>query len=520
MVAHVLRLRLDLLLGTFRGGARRFVVTLVVALAGIAALVVIVNAVLGLSDVSLAAAETVTVLGGAAITLGFALGPIVVGAEDPLDPRRLATFGLPTAALPGTLALAGLLSVPVLALAVVAGAAAVMWTERGASGSAAWGGAILVIVTSILLARVSAAVSAKVLRGRRNRELTGVFIVALLAVMVPVGLFLASLEWRGSVPDPLVTAATIAGDAPFGAAWAIAAEEGATGGWIPVVVALATVVVLWGLWELLVRVLLLTPDRAPSVRERVGLGWFIVLPGTPAGVIAARSLIYWLRDGRYLVNLVIVPIAGIVVTVPMLVAGLPPALVALAPIPVIALFFGWLPHNDTAYDSTAVWMHVSSAVSGISDRIGRLVPVVLVSVPVLAIAIPLALVIHGDWTPLPALVGVSAALLGAGLGLSSVSSALSPYPVSRPGDGPFQQPQTAGRSGFLAQATVLFGALAAASPVIVTAWIAITADPSEGSTALWSGLGIGVGMLVVGVVLGGLAFQRRGSALMEFAETV
>src|SRR3546814_2871047 len=125
----------------------------------------------------------------------------------------------------------------------------------------------------------------------------------------------------------------------------------------------------------------------------------------------------------------------------------------------MALFFGWMPHNDVAYDSTAVWMHLASGVRGVADRVGRLVPIILIGVPVLAVAVSVATAIHGRWAVLPALVGVCASLFLSGLGLSSIASAAAPYAVSHPGDSPFQQPQRTGAGGAISQALVLVGAL-------------------------------------------------------------
>ena len=132
-------------------------------------------------------------------------------------------------------------------------------------------------------------------------------------------------------------------------------------------------------------------ERPISGRERGGLGWFGVAPGTPGGAISARSLVYWFRDRRYIVNILVIPVAAAITAVPLLIAGVPLEIVALVPVPFAALFLGWLPHNDVAYDSTALWMHVASGVRGWSDRIGRLVPVLLIGLPLLAIAIPIAI---------------------------------------------------------------------------------------------------------------------------------
>ena len=131
---------------------------------------------------------------------------------------------------------------------------------------------------------------------------------------------------------------------------------------------------------------------------------------------------YWLRDRRYLVNILVIPVAAALTAVPLLIAGVPLEIVALVPVPFVALFLGWLPHNDLAYDSTAVWMHIASGVRGVSDRIGRLVPVLLIGIPLLAVLIPVAISLHGRWALLPAMVGVCASLFLTGLGLSSISS--------------------------------------------------------------------------------------------------
>jgi ABC-2 type transport system permease protein len=244
-----------------------------------------------------------------------------------------------------------------------------------------------------------------------------------------------------------------------------------------------------------------------------------VAPGTPGGGVAARSLVYWLRDSRYLVNVAAVPIAAAITIVPLLIAGVPFEYAVLVPVPIAALFFGWLPHNDLAYDSSAVWMHIASGIRGISDRVGRLVPVLLIGVPLLAIAIPLVVAGHGRWALLPAMVGVCASLFLSGLGLSSIASAVAPYAVARPGDSPFQQPQRAGSGGALAQGVVLVGALVLSIPALWWGWRALTVDIQEADTALWGGLGIGVGVLAVGLAAGAVAFTRRSSQLMEFAES-
>jgi ABC-2 type transport system permease protein len=477
-------------------------------------------ALLSLADARVRVVFAVTVLGGAAVTLGFALAPVLASVSDPLDPRRFAILGIAPTPLAAALLAAGLVSVPIFALTAVGASAGVLWAEQGAPVAATVLGVILAVVTGALLARVSTALTSLFLRQRRSRELSGLFILALLVVVVPVGVFLASLEWRGTVPSQLEEAIEALAVTPLGAAWAYPGlvATGAESAPLALMIALLTALALGGLWFWLVRVLLTTAERPTSVRERGGLGWFAVAPGTPGGAVSARSLLYWLGDRRYIVNLLVVPVAAGLTVVPLLVAGVPPEIVALVPVPLAALFLGWLPHNDLAYDSTAVWMHIASGVRGASDRIGRLVPVLLIGVPVLAIAVPIAVSLHGRWAVLPAMTGLCAVLFLSGLGLSSISSATWPYAVTRPGDSPFQQPQRTGSGGALAQAFVMLGALALSAPAAWWGWLSLGGDEEAATLALWGGLAIGGATALIGIAIGAAVFERRGSRIMEFAE--
>jgi ABC-2 type transport system permease protein len=518
VVAHVLRLRIDALFGALRGD-RAHVIRMVAGLLVLTAVTVIaVIAVLSLRDAAAASAATVLVLAGAAVTLSFAAAPLVLGAVDPLDPRRFAVTGLAPGGLSAVLAAAGLISVPSFVLIAVSVGAAVVWVAQGAAVAVAVLAAVLGVLTCVLFARVSEAVAAMFIRERRSRELSGLFLIAVLVIVVPVGVFLASLEWDGVVPAQLRAAADVIALTPIGAAWALPTLSGGTF-WGALVVAVATLGLLVAAWVAIVHRMLTTTERPLAVRERGGLGWFAVAPGTPAGAVAARSLVYWLRDRRYLVNVVIVPFAAVLTVVPLLFVGVPFEYVVLVPVPIIALFFGWLPHNDLAYDSTAVWMHIASGVRGAADRIGRLVPILLIGVPILAVAVPVAISLQGRWAILPALAGVCASLFLCGLGLSSIASAVAPYPVSRPGDSPFQQPQRTGSGGVVVQGLVMIGAIVLSAPALWWGWLTLSRDVSYAVTTLWAGLGTGLVVLAAGIAIGAAVFRRGGNRLMEFAES-
>ncbi|MFY9713245.1 MAG: hypothetical protein WAK00_07200 [Microbacterium sp.] len=520
MVAHVLRLRAALLVGSLRG--QRRMRTLAGFAAVVAVTVVVCFAVLSLSGAHAPVARSVIMLGGAALLLGFLVGPILTGAVDQLDPRRFAVFGVDERRMPWILVLASLISIPSLALLAVHTSVCIVAIRWGTPWPLAVLMGLLALMCSLLVARIGMAVNALLLPERRSRELTALFALVIVVVAFPVAVFLASLKWDGRVPGPVAAVTHTLGvtplAAPFGFLFDVATDDVA-GAWISGTIAVVTAVVLLGAWSWLVRRLLTTTERPVAARERTGLGWFGLLPSNAFGAIAARSLVYWLRDRRYIMNIIVVPVAGALTVLPLLVAGVPLEIAALVPVPVMALFFGWLPHNDVAYDSTALWTHVASGVRGIPDRLGRLVPIVLVAVPTLAVAVPLTLLLTGDWRLLLPLTGVAASLLLSALGVSSVVSVVAPYAVSRPGDSPFQQPQRPSSRGTYGPAAAFVGAIIVSVPTIWLFTRTLVEGDQYGPAALWVGIATGVGILVIGVAVGGRIFERSGTRLMEFVET-
>ncbi|WP_448720772.1 hypothetical protein [Microbacterium natoriense] len=520
MAAHVLRLRAALLIGALRGERRLRTIGALVIVAALT--VVVCAAVLSLDEAPVAVARTVVVLGGAAILLGFLIGPILVGATDQLDPRRFAVFGVDERRMPWILALAAFVSVPSFAVLAVNVCVCIVAIQLGTP----WLVAVLVtfvgVVTTLLAARIGMAINALLLPERRSRELTSLFALAVIVIAFPVAVFLASLRWDGHVPATVASVTGTVGLTPFAAPsgflFAVALDDTA-GAWASGIIAVATAIVSWGAWTWLVRRLLTTTARPFASRERTGLGWFGLLPSNAFGAIAARSLVYWFRDRRYIVNIVVVPVAGVLSVFPLLVAGVPLEIAALVPVPVMALFFGWLPHNDVAYDSTALWTHIASGVRGLPDRLGRLVPVMLVAVPVLAITVPLTLLWIADWRLLFPLTGLAASLLLSGLGISSVVSVIAPYAVSRPGDSPFQQPQRPTSRGAFGPASAFLGAIVLSVPTIWLFVLTIVEGSQYAPATLWAGVATGVGALLVGTAVGGKVFERDGERLMEFVET-
>jgi ABC-2 type transport system permease protein len=183
---------------------------------------------------------------------------------------------------------------------------------------------------------------------------------------------------------------------------------------------------------------------------------------------------------------------------------------------VVALFLGWAIHNDVAYDNTAIWLHVAAHVRGRDDRLGRAVPALGLGIPAVTATAMLCAAIYGDWDILPSMLGAGFAVLLAGIGLSSVMSALFPYPAVRPGDSPFTQPQSGNTAAALIQALSFFATILLAAPALLLGAASIFLGGWYNWASLLVGLGFGVVCLLGGLHIGGRVFERRAPELLAF----
>ena len=520
MVAHLLGLRLRLLAGAFRRSPWQVVGMVLGLLYGVGVAIIAVTALAGLRLLPVDIAAPIVIVIGAVIVTGFLLVPLAFGVDDSMDPRRFALFGIENRRLTLSLAIAALVSVPSLVIIAVAIAQIITWTRSPLATALAIVGAVTIVATCVLGARVTTSIAAFLLSSRRAREATGLVAVVVLVSLSPVIVLLANIDWARDGLAMLRGVAENLSWTPLAAAWsapASAAAGDAGAALLKLLIALATVAVLWFAWSALVARMLVTPHREAPAKSYHGLGWFGRLPATPAGVIAARSLTYWARDARYRISLVVIPIVPAITIVPLIVGGVPSHVIWLLPVPLMALFLAWTIHNDVAFDHTAIWMHVAANTSGRADRIGRVVPVLLVGVPLLVAGSVLCARGFGDMDALPALLGVTGCILLVGLGLSSIMSVAFPYPAVRPGDNPFQQPQSSGGAAALIQGVSFLAIVVLSLPSILFAVSGVYGEGDGEWWALWIGLGIGVACLVGGVLAGGAIFSRRAPELLAFS---
>lgn len=463
--------------------------------------------------------RNVVVVIGAAVIAGFLLLPLVFGVDDTMDPRRFSLFGMPTTRLAAGLAVSALIGIPSLVLTVCALATIVTWSRDFGSVVVAIISAAVLVATCVLASRVSTSTASFLLATRRAREFGGVIGILVIVMISPIVMLLATVNWPRDGVAVLRAITSWLSWTPLGAVWS-APGSAALGHWgqalLQLLIALVTVGLLWLAWRALVARMLVTPQREAAIRNYAGLGWFDRLPGA-AGAIAARSITYWGRDARYWISLVMIPLVPVLMVVALLIAGVPGHYVALLPLPVMCLFLGWSIHNDVAYDSTAVWLHVASGTSGLADRIGRIFPVIVLGIPLIAVGSIVTVYVYGDWAVLPGVIGLGSAVLLIGIGLSSLSSALFPYPATKPGESAFSQPQSSGGSAAAVQSASFFAIILLSAPVIILVLLGILVDQVWLAWALVAGVGIGLLVLVGGILGGAAIFDRRGPEIMAFA---
>jgi len=519
VVAQILRLKLRLLANSFRRSPWQLLGLVLGLLYGFGTAVLVVGGLVALRFFDVGVAASATIVLGSLVLIVYTVLPLVLGIDDTLDPRKFALFGIPNSKLAAALAVASFVSVPTIVVAIVAAAQISTWSRGTGPALLAVLGAVIIVVTCVLSARISTSVAAFLLATRRARDTTGILGLLALIGLSPAIVALASVDWARDGLDVLARIAGVVGWTPLGAAWAIPADAAAGdfgGAGVKTLIAFAWVGVLAVLWRLLVARMLVTPQRQPHAKKYSGLGWFSVFPATRTGVVAARSVTYWLRDSRYGTSLIVIPFIPVFMVIALVIGAGPVPVIALLPLPVICLFLAWSIHNDVALDNTAVWLHLSASTPGRADRIGRLLPALIVGLVVIAVGSVLSALVYGDWAVLPTMIGVSVSILFSGLGLSSIMSARFPYAAVRPGDSPFAQPQSGSPAGFV-QAISFLLILVVSAPALVAGVLGLAGGGAWPLVSLAAGLVAGVVVLVGGVAWGSAIFDRRAPEILAFA---
>lgn len=164
--------------------------------------------------------------GGAALVLGSVVLPLIwFGVDDTLDPARFALLPLSRWRLVAGLFAAALVSVPAAALLVATAGLLVPVGVHGGIG-AALGQALGLLAGLLLCVAASRAVTsafATMLRSRRVRDLAGILLACLAALIGPLQLVVLSAANRADW-DQLAAVARVVGWTPFGAPYTVGIE--------------------------------------------------------------------------------------------------------------------------------------------------------------------------------------------------------------------------------------------------------------------------------------------------------
>jgi ABC-2 type transport system permease protein len=533
VAATLLRLRATLLRRALAAEPWRLVL---LVLGGAWALLTVPSVLGGmawLSRQSVDVSHDVLVVAGTLLLVGWAVVPVLVpGLDDSLDVRRFATSGVDPARLVPGLLLASLLGVPTAFAGMLTLAPVLAWGGAGRTGAqvAAVVLAPVLLVTLVATSRVTTGLVARLLGARRSRE------VALAAAAVAVGGLVAVVAQARrlgleGVLEGVPEVAAVLGWTPLAAGWSApamlaAGDVGAAVGQGLVAVAGAVAgLVAWG-W-LLRRALVRPPSRAGRSRRRRDA----ILPGRSpalrgagptavgagrvvAAAVARRGLRAWTTDPRYtsaLVGAVTLPVVIVLLAATVVDA---PAAVALSMAPLMAGTIAWGRHNDTAFDGSALWLHVVSRVPGWADRAGRAVATLVWAGPLVVVVALVGALVGGRVDLAPASVGAALGVLGAGLAVSAVSSASLVYPVPAPGASPYAAQAGSLGASLVAQLVTSVATAVVCLPITVLFFAALWWRPGLAWAVLALGVLGGGAALAGGVAVGGRVYDARAVRLL------
>ncbi|WP_375386635.1 hypothetical protein [uncultured Microbacterium sp.] len=517
MVATLLRLRFRVLGNQLARSPWQLVGFLFGVLYGLGVLVAAVIGLVWLGSAPQDVAAAVIVGVGSLVTIGWVLGPLIAfGVDTTLDPEHLVVFPMSLRRMMVALTLAGVCGIPGIVTSVAALATLATWVHWPAAAAAAVVAIPIAVLTAVIASRTMASLASGAGGRRRLREASGILLVIPLILAGPI---IAGIATGFAVSlDALGVVVRVLSWTPVGAAWAVPADV-AAGDWAAalakLVIALATLGLLWMLWGWSLRNALARPRQESAATVRPGrIGWFGRVPATPAGAVFARSLTYWIRDPRYLRQLIGVPLVPVILWFYLRNGDVGAGLTFTAPL--IALVIGIIPYADISFDGTAFASELAVGATGLADRRGRTLAAAALAVPLVVIAAVVPFVFSGRWDQLPAILGMSLGILLTSYGVCATTSAQLVIPVAGSGDNPFKRvPGTTFLQG-MSFLLIWLVAIVLSSPSIVMGMIAFfTGNVTLGVIGGAVGLVLGIVFVVVGIRVGGRMLDRTGPLLLS-----
>jgi ABC-2 type transport system permease protein len=479
--------------------------------------------------------------GGAALVVGSVLLPLVwFGVDDTLDPARFALLPLGRWRLVTGLFAAALLSVPALSLLIATGGLLVPSARHGGAGAAVAQavGLLAGLLLCVAAARAVTSAFATMLRSRRSRDLAGILLATLAALIAPLQFGILAAANRADW-DQLAAIARVIGWTPLAAPYTVGiemAEGRPVAALAKLLIAAATVVGLLWWWSRTLESAMVGAAGSASPRTtRTARSGAVaqllprLLPGLPPtgfGAIVAREVRYWWRDAKRRANLITIAVIGVLVPVILTAGGGRVTIdidgeemtgligTSTTSLHVTMLFVGAFAAsvlaNQFGFDGTAYAAHLTSGVPGRRELRARAAGHAILVVPVLVVVGAVAAVMLGDPGVAPATWGVMFAGYGTGVAVNTYVSILAAYPLPETSN-PFATASGSGVAKSLLALVAVAVAYLVAAPVLALAaalgdawpWLAVPA-----------GLGYGLAATALGTYLAGDVLDHRAPELL------
>lgn len=534
-------LRLRILRNGFRGRPSRVVLFIfgllaMLYLAGVGFLLFAASAA-GDANVRL----MVAAYGGAILVVGSILMPLIwFGVDESLDPARLALLPLPRRHLMAGLLVGALLGVPAVGLFATTAGLLVPAIQHG--GVVAGVGQAVGLVAGLLLCvcggRAVTSAFATMLRSRRARDLAGILLASIAALIAPLQFAVFSAA-RNADWDRLTEVAEVIGWTPLGAAYTVGHDlaEGAPLAAVGKLLITAAAIggLLWWWSRSIESAMVGATASGPSRGGRVPSGGPVrmlfprAVPGlrvSAAGAMVARELRYWWRDPKRRASLIMVAVMGAFLPMMVMLGGQirfegadeakviswstsPTALYLTALF--VGAFAASLLANQFGLEGTAYSYHLIAGVPGRQELLTRAVAYSIYLVPVLFLIGAGVAAVRGDAAVAPAVWGLLLAGYGAGLAVSMFVSIFAAYPMPESSN-PFAVNTGSGFAKSLLALVGLVAAYAAATPVLIPAvYLGAEGWPA---VALPVGLAYGGAAVWLGSYLAGDLLERRAPEVL------
>ncbi|WP_203569074.1 hypothetical protein [Aestuariimicrobium ganziense] len=478
-------------------------------------------------------------LRGAVLTVGFAmvtllwpfLTLLVSGVDQTLDPGRFALFPVRARTLMPGLLLATFTTLGGFATGLIALGSLLTWSTSPLLFIAALVAAPIGAATCVLLSRALVAVFASAITTRKFRDLAAITL-GLVGLGFGLGIQFVSRGFDSSgigIVDQVSRIGRVLGWTPVGWIWSVPWEVGHAN-WLAALAKLVLGVALaagaWLVWERSLDKALVSPLESSGEGTKVGAASWVdrIVPASPAGAVAARSLRYWRRDPRHLLLIVSIIALPFLMAAPMWINR--DAMLAdgadtwlgssMLTFPVFGflLMTGLTVAGEINYDGSALWTQISAGLRGRDDRWGRLLALGVLLVPIAVATIVFFLAIGDLWRYAPGLVGASVMAICAGGAVGSVAGALWQWPTPPPGQNAFAKSSGGGMLAMVSSLVCMIGSGIVAAPTLALALL--SGDrPVLGWVALVLGLVAGPLLVWGGVVWGGRILDRTWPEVLK-----